>query len=269
MAEFFNRVAALNIDGKIFRYDLTLGERFQIEFNTEFDIAKLSNSATIKIYNVSDETIELARPKNNGKQKEFKLVTLEAGYKDNYGIVLAGEIYDSKVTKNGVDKILELKCGGNLSKFGNFPINKTYNNKNTSYVVKDILKMAGFDSGGIIPETEILYTSIVIKDLREGLKRLAKDSSSELYISNNAIYFKKPEASNEVVQLDFTSGLLQEPEKTDLGYNVKSLFNYRILQGNKVIVKANKDYTLKVNRGKHNFSVSGQSITEFEGTEVK
>ena len=85
----------------------------------------MSNSATIKIYNVSDETIELARPKNNGKQKEFKLVTLEAGYKDNYtGIVLAGEIYDSKVTKNGVDKILELKCGGNLSKFGNFQLTK-------------------------------------------------------------------------------------------------------------------------------------------------
>ena len=56
--------------------------------------------------------------------------------------------------------------------------------------------MAGFDSGGIIPETEIHFIqSIVIKDLREGLKRLAKDSSSELYISNNAIYFKKPEAS--------------------------------------------------------------------------
>jgi hypothetical protein len=73
--------------------------------------------------------------------------------------------------------------------------------------------MSGFDSGGIIPEKEILYTSIVIKDLREGLKRLAKDSESELYISNNAIYFKKPDASNEVVNLNFTSGLLQEPEK--------------------------------------------------------
>ena len=209
MADFFNRVAALNIDGKIFRYDLANDERFQIEFNTEFDIAKLSNSATIKIYNVNDETIELARPKVNGKTKEFKLVTLEAGYKNNFGIVLAGEIYDSKVTKNGIDRILELKAGGNLSKFGNFPINKTYNNKNTSYIVKDILQMSGFNSGGIIPQTEINYTSIVIKDLREGLKRLAKDSESELYISNNAIYFKKPDASNEVVQLGFTSGLLQ------------------------------------------------------------
>ena len=70
MADFFNRVAALNIDGKIFRYDLANDERFQIEFNTEFDIAKLSNSATIIIYNVNDETIELARPKINGKTKE-------------------------------------------------------------------------------------------------------------------------------------------------------------------------------------------------------
>ena len=30
MADFFNRVAALNIDGKIFRYDLANDERFQI-----------------------------------------------------------------------------------------------------------------------------------------------------------------------------------------------------------------------------------------------
>lgn len=269
MTEFFNRVAALNIDGKIFRYDLTNDERFQIEFSTEFDIAKVSNSATIKIYNINDETIELARPKINGKNKELKLVTLEAGYKDNFGIVIAGEIYDSKATKNGVDRVLELKCGGNISKFGNFPINKTYNNKNTSYIVKDILQLSGFNSGGIIPEKEVLYPSIVVKDLREGLKRLAKDSGSDLYISNNAIYFKKPDASNEVVQMGFTSGLLQEPEKTDLGYNVKSLFNYRILQGNKVLIKAKKDYTLKVTRGKHNFNVSGQSVTEFEGVEVK
>jgi hypothetical protein len=254
MAEFYNRVVKLNIEGKLFEYNLTDDKRFMIEFNIDFDIAKLSNSSTIKIYNINDETIELVRPKANGKQKEFKLFTLEAGYKDNFGIVLAGEIYDSKVTKNGVDKILELKCGGNISKFGNLPINKTYNNKNTSYIVKDILQTSGFESGGVIPESEILYTSITIKDLREGLKRLAKDSVSELYISNNQIFFKKPDATNEVIKLGFTSGLLQEPEKTDAGYNIKSLFNYRITQGNRILVSAKKDYTLKVVRGKHSFS---------------
>jgi hypothetical protein len=264
MAEFYNRVVKLNIEGKLFEYNLTDDKRFMIEFNIDFDIAKLSNSSTIKIYNINDETIELVRPKANGKQKEFKLFTLEAGYKDNFGIVLAGEIYDSKVTKNGVDKILELKCGGNISKFGNLPINKTYNNKNTSYIVKDILQTSGFESGGVIPESEILYTSITIKDLREGLKRLAKDSISELYISNNQIFFKKPDATNEVIKLGFTSGLLQEPEKTDAGYNIKSLFNYRITQGNRILVSAKKDYTLKVVRGKHSFSPIGQSITEFE-----
>ena len=153
MAEFYNRIVKLNIEGKLFEYNLTDDKRFMIEFNIDFDIAKLSNSSTIKIYNINDETIELVRPKANGKQKEFKLFTLEAGYKDNFGIVLAGEIYDSKVTKNGVDKILELKCGGNISKFGNLPINKTYNNKNTSYIVKDILQASGFESGGVIPES--------------------------------------------------------------------------------------------------------------------
>ncbi len=109
MAEFYNRVVKLNIEGKLFEYNLTDDKRFMIEFNIDFDIAKLSNSSTIKIYNINNETIELVRPKVIGKQKEFKLFTLEAGYKDNFGIVLAGEIYDSKVTKNGVDKILELK----------------------------------------------------------------------------------------------------------------------------------------------------------------
>lgn len=269
MAEFYNRVVKLNIEGKLFEYNLTDDKRFMIEFNIDFDIAKLSNSSTIKIYNINDETIELVRPKANGKQKEFKLFTLEAGYKDNFGIVLAGEIYDSKVTKNGVDKILELKCGGNISKFGNLPINKTYNNKNTSYIVKDILQASGFESGGIEPESEILYSSITIKDLREGLKRLAKDSVSELYISNNQIFFKKPDSTNEVVKLGFTSGLLQEPEKTDAGYNIKSLFNYRITQGNRVVVSTKKDYTMKVVRGKHSFSPIGQSITEFEAIEIK
>lgn len=266
---FYNRIASLNIEGKIFKYDLSTDDRFQIEFSIDFDIAKVSNSATIKIYNINDATIESVRPKINGKQKELKLVTLEAGYKDNHGIVLAGEIYDSKVEKNGVDKILELKCGGNLSKFGNYPVNKTFNNKSTSYIVQQLLLAAGFSGGSVTPEKEINYPSIVINDLRSGLKRLAKDSESQLYISNNAVYFTKASATNEVVLLDFTSGLLQEPEKTDLGYSVKSLFNYKILQGNKILVKANKDYTLKVVRGKHDFNVSGQSITTFEGSEVK
>lgn len=269
MAEFFNRIAALNIEGKIFNYNLTNGERFQIEFSSEFDINKVSNSATIKLYNINDATIESVRPKGNGKQKEFRLVTLEAGYKDNFGIVLAGEIYDSKVTKNGIDKVLELKVGGNISKFGNFPINKTYNNKTTTYIVRDILQLAGFNNGGIIPEKEVLYPSITIRDLREGLKRLAKDSQSDLFISTNSIYFKKADATNEVIQLGFNSGLLQEPEKTDFGYLVKGLFNYKIQPGNKILIKANKDYTLKVVRGKHNFSVSGEAKTEFEGTEIK
>lgn len=213
MAEFYNRVVKLNIEGKLFEYNLTDDKRFMIEFNIDFDIAKLSNSSTIKIYNINDETIELVRPKANGKQKEFKLFTLEAGYKDNFGIVLAGEIYDSKVTKNGVDKILELKCGGNISKFGNLPINKTYNNKNTSYIVKDILQTSGFESGGVIPESEILYTSITIKDLREGLKRLAKDSVSELYISNNQIFLKNPMPQMKLSSYPLQVGYYKSPKK--------------------------------------------------------
>ncbi len=268
--ELYNRVCYLNLEGKVFAYDLDAGSRFQIEFSTEFNLSQVSDTCTVKLYNANDETIELCRPKQNDKSKTYKAATLEAGYKGNYGIVSAGEIFDFKSSKNGVDRILELKIAGNVSKLIGFPANRTYSNQNTSYIIKDLLGMAGLQAGEIKPEKEFLYGSFVAGDLRQALTRLAKDSGSDLYITANQVYLQSHNAVKEGILLNYSSGLLQEPEKTETGYSVKCLFNYKINKGSQVIVQGKKNpIQLKVQKGKHEFNTSSNATTDFEGSVIK
>lgn len=268
--ELYNRVCYLNLEGKIFSYDLDAGSKFQIEFSTEFNLSTVSDTCTVKLYNANDETIELCRPNVIGKTKTFKTATLEAGYKNNYGVVTAGEIFDFKSYRSGVDRILELKIAGNVSKLIGFPANRTYSNQTTSFIIKDLLGMAGLTAGEIKPETEYLYGSFVAGDLRQALTRLAKDSNSDLFITANQVYLQSPNAVKGGILLNYSSGLLQEPEKTETGYNVKCLFNYKINKGSQVIVQGKKDtIQMKVQKGKHEFNVSGNAATDFEAAVLK
>lgn len=92
----FRRVTKVSIGNM--KFD---GDDLEIRFNVPFDDDSKPNVSTLQIYNLTDNTINKITKGSN--------VSLNAGYKDDHGLIVEGKI-TSVVTKyEGVDKITTIK----------------------------------------------------------------------------------------------------------------------------------------------------------------
>jgi hypothetical protein len=74
---------------------------FILEFSTGFSKRGCSNT-NATIYNPSDETIENVEPRGGKNQP----IVIDAGYKDDHGVCIIGEIYKYNVITRGTERIL-------------------------------------------------------------------------------------------------------------------------------------------------------------------
>ena len=97
---------------------LDLGE-LHIVFKTIKNDAETPNSAEMRIYNLSASTA-------SKMQREFTRVVLQAGYKDNYGIIFDGNICSTRIGKeNGIDTWLEITAADGDKAYNFSTVNTT------------------------------------------------------------------------------------------------------------------------------------------------
>ena len=95
MKPYYMRHCEINIGGHVLQ-----SPPMAIQFEIEFALNSITN-AKIKITNPGPTT----RKRCETKGSKF---TLQAGYAEDYGTILAGEIITSTLTTNGTDQTLEL-----------------------------------------------------------------------------------------------------------------------------------------------------------------
>ncbi|TGK04167.1 hypothetical protein EHQ53_03195 [Leptospira langatensis] len=260
MSQLFNRVAKVSIAQREFSYP-----PFSIEFTQEQKIGNLQ-SATLKLYNPSPETIQAFEPQKKGAGKVFPKVTVNAGYKEESGTVILGEAIGFKVSLDGVDRVLEVNISDSATKWGTAIINKSYKKMKASAVIKDACKAAGITTGSVELGTDKTYDSITLGKFASSIGKIASDTESEYYFANGQLTVqpKNPKKSKAIV-LNSSSGLLGKPEKTAKGYKIKTLFLYNLRIG--MIVKIefqDMNMTAKIVKGKKDFSTFGEASCEFE-----
>ncbi|PJZ24401.1 hypothetical protein CH352_14420 [Leptospira hartskeerlii] len=260
MSTLFNRVAKVNIGGREFSYP-----PFSIEFTQEQKIGNLQ-SATLKLYNPSPETIQVFEAKKKGSGKIFPKVTVSAGYKEDSGTVVLGEAINYSVSQNGVERILEVKISDSTTKWSTAIVNKSYKKSSAVSVIKDACKSIGIDPGEIELGENKTYDSITVRGFSDSIRKIAADTKSEFYFRNGLLTLQpKNSKKKQVTLLNSYSGLLDKPEKTAKGYKIKTLFLYSLCVG--MIVKIeSKDVNLtaKIVKGTKNFSTFGDANCEFE-----
>jgi hypothetical protein len=95
---------------KTFEHNVDQGKLFRIDFNVEF-----KGTASISLYNVLDETVQMVKPnKQNKKNANLKLF---AGYDEDMNLLASGEIIQSLEKWNGRDNILKLKIAPKTDRF--------------------------------------------------------------------------------------------------------------------------------------------------------
>ncbi len=262
---YWKRFIKMKIGDK--EYKEPLGLTFQSFFNINGGYETTAN-----IYNPSEETIANVAPGTS-----LKSITIEAGYENDYGVCIIGEIYNYSVQNNGAETILSLKIGDSTTKWANKLINNTWRkNAKASEMVQDIANALGLDTGKIQVGQDITYSreTSFTTHARKALKQMALETNSHFFVRNGRLYFqpKNDQGVQTGVQLSASSGLLNKPEKINIenteSWKIKSLFNYKIGAAENIQVQSSTfSGTAKVIRGQHFYGIK-EGFTQIEVTGV-
>lgn len=255
--KLYRRVCSMNIGGRVLEYP-----PMTLEFETTFSLTAPSQTKA-KVMNPAPETIAACEKRGN----RFPIITISAGYEQDNGTCVTGEIIKYSV-KKASDWTLEMTIADKTSLWSNSIVNKSWSSFITArQVATQILSDAGVTASEMLFGEEKAYDKGLAFSgvpLKSVMDRLAKDTKSVFAFRNGQASFLSDAAGSvTAVVLNYGSGLI-ESTKTDKGYKVKGLFMYTIQGGSIVVLqKGDETVNLKVLKGKHVFS-PGNAHTEFE-----
>lgn len=210
---------------------------FHIKFHVSAAATETPNSASIRIYNLSDSTIV--------NVKEFSRVVLQAGYENgNYGVIFVGVVKQIRQGReNATDKFIELLAsdGDDFYSQGFVVDNVTREASDPNRVLHKVVDAGSSSSGSNLKldSTNLKVTSQYVPGLRGAvLFGMARDimrlyaktldagwsiQHGEVQLIDNSGYDE-----NTAVKINVATGLIGIPEQTSGGIEVTCLLNSRI-----------------------------------------
>lgn len=221
----------------------------RIRFSTRKGDLQTPNSAEIRVYNLSENTVQQI-------QREFTRVMLQAGYEDNFGVIFLGNIKQlRRGRENGTDTFLDIFAGDGDAAYNFATVNRTLaaGATNRDRIGACTAAMGGYGvSEGIIPETggpTLPRGQVMYGMARSHMRRAAQSGDMSWSIQDGKVTMvpRNGYISSGAVVLTAKTGLIGTPEQTQDGIRAQSLLNPQIQIGrrvkidNKSILQAKKD----------------------------
>lgn len=242
-----------------------------IEFSIPFDDDMEANECEIIIYNLSDTTLS--------RFEKDKSITIEAGFKNDTGVIFKGYISKKTTVWEGVERKTTLKC---IDRIKTSEIKeKTYKGgTKASTILKDLLNMTGTPIAVFKIRRDHTYKDEqkVDGDLYSNIKTYADVCGISVYVNQGKIYaryLKEGDNINFTVEED--TGMINTPSEYEeeitaedfkdniKGYEVEMLLQHRITTGAIINLKSinAKDGKYRVRSGEHTFNES-EAITKIK-----
>ena len=202
----------------------------RISFEITKSLLSFPNLASISIYNANKDTLALL-------QKRFTQVILNAGYENDEKLIFKGEVRNVFQPKGGVDRITTLYAGDGQKDWQNATFNKTFTeNIAVNKVIEDILTTFSNTAVGSIeglPTTaDKLRGQTLSGSSKDILDMYAEEYSFNWSIQDGEIVIIPEEQTItglESVLITSATGMIGSPTITEIGANVTTLLNPRLL----------------------------------------
>lgn len=193
-----------------------------LKFSVKKNGSITPNELDLTIYNLSKTHRDIFI-------KEKNIITLEAGYKDDFGIIFKGTV--QKGSENYLNAPnWETKI---VSKDGIKELNKIITSKSfapkSSFesVIKYIIKECGLTEGNLkgIPKEKFGTGYSLSGTAMSQLKTLLGKKKLDFFITDGVLHIieKNTSINSTAILLDETSGHIDTPKRTNTGWTVKSL----------------------------------------------
>lgn len=256
----------------------SIGTEITIElpFTVEFDIVRnylsSANTASIRVYNLNQDTRNLLH-KERFLYNSVRKIVLFAGYEKLLPIVFSGTIQRCHSVRQGTDFVTTFECFTAGDVYANSFISKTYpKDIQVSSIVRDLIlsmKSFGLDMGAIgVIEGKILRGYSVSGN---AVKILTDLTNGNFFIDNGKAYVLKDDETirGDIAVISADTGLLNTPIKEGVNVEFEMLFEPRLIIGQSISLESTtrRDYNgiYKVTSVSHNVKISpqvnGQAIT--------
>lgn len=206
MAKLWKQVRIITVGGLIFDY-----EDLDVEFDIKCTDDNKSDTATIRIYNLSETT--------KNKLQANQAVTIDAGYRELHGVIFAGIVESVSTNRSDNDIVTTVTASPNNRAYTNTPINIQFKaGIKASEILKQLEKIIPFkvDIKELGKDTTYPNGKAFSNRLSNVISVLAKDTGTIARFTDNTIELKKPgKAYSNVLKLGSEQGLVRVDKKEE------------------------------------------------------
>lgn len=227
-----------------------------IEFEVPFDDDLEPNISEVTIYNLSEST--------RNALKRGEVLSINAGYVEDKGLILTGRIDSVRTTPLGADRATVIKVLDTYSFDVKKTLQRSYKGKiKADAIIKDLAQALGLKVAVLkLPTNKVYEKGFSIDgEIFKKIQDVANDCGASAYISRQQTYIRPiTEGDNHRFVLSPDTGLIGSPEYFEnerkgivmKGYKAKSLLQHRmntasIIQLQSIVTKS----TVRVKKGKH------------------
>lgn len=220
-------------------YDLTIippdGEArvikgLRINFEITKSILSFPNLCKLTIYNPNEDT-------RSSLQKKFTKIILNVGYEGDVRLLFKGEVRNVSQTKNGVDRLVSFYAGDGEKDWQNATFNKTFTeNVSMNSAIEEVLKTFKDLTIGTLeglPKTaDKLRGQSLSGSSKDIMDQYASEYGFDWSIQDGEIIvtpIESPIQNDEAVLVNAATGMLGSPTVTEIGADVTTLLNPRLL----------------------------------------
>lgn len=237
----FRRKKVIRITKDLFIH----GDNIDFTFSTNFDDNLEPNEASVTIYNLSDETINKIKVKQD--------LSIDAGYGDDHGYIFYGFIDEVSTKFDGVDKVTTITALDNKSYESTNMTEKSYSkNTKASTILKDMAKIIDLPIAVFKLKTDYVYKNgwTAGGAIIEEMNKVAVHCGASVYINKRKLYIRPlTEGDDDNFELSVETGLIGSPEYfeetkevtlEDVKYNSETQSNENTSETQTQIIKGYK-----------------------------
>lgn len=225
MAKLWKQVRLITIGKILFDF-----EELDIDFDVKCTDDNKSDTATIKIYNLSETTKQ--------KLKENQDVSIDSGYREIHGIIFNGIVESITHSREENNIVTTIIASPNNRAYTNTIINRQFKaGIKASEVIKQLEKMSNFtmDIKELAKDTVYPNGKVFSGRLSNVIPILAKDTGTVARFTNTTIEFKLAnKVYSKVLHLGAEQGLIRIDKRIDKA-DIKE-------KGKKQVEKKNKKH---------------------------
>lgn len=188
------------------------------------------NLCKLVIYNPNEDTLSTL-------QKKFTKITLNAGYEGDVRLLFKGEVRNVFQTKIGVDRVVTVYAGDGERDWQNATFNKTFTeNVTISSAIEEVLKSFKEVTTGVVnglPQVaDKLRGQTLSGSSKDILDGFAEEYGFDWSIQDGEVIItpnESPLEGDEAVLVNSATGILGSPTITEIGADVTTLLNPRML----------------------------------------